>query len=184
MGRRGKVEGLPEEVRRWLERALMDSGFSGYDALKEMLAERGYVMSKSAIHRYGSKIERRFATIKASTEAARLLTEGAADDQDARSEAVIALVQTEMFESIINLQEADDEELDPADRIALLSKAAKNIATLARASVNQKKFRLEVQEETRRQLLAEQSKQLEVLQKKGGVTAETQAAIREELGIK
>ncbi len=184
MGRRGKVEGLPEEVRRWLERALMDSGFSGYDALKEMLAERGYVMSKSAIHRYGSKIERRFATIKASTEAARLLTEGAADDQDARSEAVIALVQTEMFESIINLQEASEDDIDPTERIALLSKAAKNIATLARASVNQKKFRLEVQEETRRQLLAEQSKQLEVLQKKGGVTAETQAAIREALGIK
>lgn len=184
MGRRGKVEGLPEDVRRWLERALMDSGFSGYDALKEMLAERGYVMSKSAIHRYGSKIERRFATIKASTEAARLLTEGAADDQDARSEAVIALVQTEMFESIINLQEASEDDIDPTERIALLSKAAKNIATLARASVNQKKFRLEVQEETRRQLLAEQSKQLEVLQKKGGVTAETQAAIREALGIK
>lgn len=184
MGRRGKVEGLPEEVRRWLERALMDSGFSGYDALKEMLAERGYVMSKSAIHRYGSKIERRFATIKASTEAARLLTEGAADDQDARSEAVIALVQTEMFESIINLQEASEDDIDPTERIALLSKAAKNIATLARASVNQKKFRHEVEEETRRQLLAEQSKQLEVLQKKGGVTAETQAAIREALGIK
>ena len=183
MGRRGKVEGLPEDVRRWLERALMDSGFSGYDALKEMLAERGYVMSKSAIHRYGSKIERRFATIKASTEAARLLTEGAADDQDARSEAVIALVQTEMFESIINLQEASEDDIDPTERIALLSKAAKNIATLARASVNQKKFRLEVQEETRRQLLAEQSKQLEAVQKKGGVTADTLAAIREALGI-
>lgn len=184
MGRRGKVEGLPEEVRRWLERALMDSGFSGYDALKEMLAERGYVMSKSAIHRYGSKIERRFATIKASTEAARLLTEGAADDQDARSEAVIALVQTEMFESIINLQEASEDDIDPTERITLLSKAAKNIATLARASVNQKKFRLEVQEETRRQLLAEQSKQLEAVQKKGGVTADTLTAIREALGIK
>ena len=181
---RGKIEGLPDEVRHWLERALTESNFSGYEALESMLAERGFSISKSAIHRYGQKIERRFAAIKASTEAARILTEGAADDQDARSEAVIALVQTEMFESIVNLQEAEDEELDPADRIALLSKAAKNIATLARASVNQKKFRLEVQEETRRQLLAEQSKQLEVLQKKGGVTAETQAAIREALGIK
>lgn len=181
---RGKIEGLPDEVRHWLERALTESNFSGYEALESMLAERGFSISKSAIHRYGQKIERRFAAIKASTEAARILTEGAADDQDARSEAVIALVQTEMFESIVNLQEAEDEDLDPADRIALLSKAAKNIATLARASVNQKKFRLEVQEETRRQLLAEQSKQLEVLQKKGGVTAETQAAIREALGIK
>ena len=181
---RGKIEGLPNEVRHWLERALTESNFSGYEALESMLAERGFSISKSAIHRYGQKIERRFAAIKASTEAARILTEGAADDQDARSEAVIALVQTEMFESIVNLQEAEDEELDPADRIALLSKAAKNIATLARASVTQKKVRLEVQEETRRQLLAEQSKQLEVLQKKGGVTAETQAAIREALGIK
>ncbi len=181
---RGKIEGLPDEVRHWLERALTESNFSGYEALEAMLAERGFSISKSAIHRYGQKIERRFAAIKASTEAARILTEGAADDQDARSEAVIALVQTEMFESIVNLQEAEDEDLDPADRIALLSKAAKNIATLARASVNQKKFRLEVQEETRRQLLAEQSKQLEAVQKKGGVTADTLTAIREALGIK
>lgn len=133
---RGKIEGLPDEVRHWLERALTESNFSGYEALESMLAERGFSISKSAIHRYGQKIERRFAAIKASTEAARILTEGAADDQDARSEAVIALVQTEMFESIVNLQEAEDEDLDPADRIALLSKAAKNIATLARASAS------------------------------------------------
>lgn len=183
MARRSKVDALPEAVRRWLERALMESGFSGYELLEEMLAEKGYAISKSAIHRYGSKIERRFAAIKASTEAARLLTEGAADDQDARSEAVIALVQTEMFETIVNLQEASDEDIDPGERITLLSKVAKNVASLARASVNQKKFRLDVQEETRRQLLAEQSEKLEALQKKGGVTAETQAAIREALGI-
>jgi len=102
MARRSSIDGLPEEVRRWLERALAENNFSGYVALEDMLRERGYSISKSAIHRYGQKIERRFAAIKASTEAARFLTEGAADDQDARSEAVIALVQTEMFESIIN----------------------------------------------------------------------------------
>lgn len=145
MARRSSIDGLPEEVRRWLERALAESNFSGYQALEEVLREKGYQISKSAIHRYGQKIERRFAAIKASTEAARMLTEGAADDQDARSEAVIALVQTELFESILNLQEAENEELDPAERIGLLSSAAKNIATLARASVNQKKFRLELQ---------------------------------------
>lgn len=184
MARRSNIDTLPTDVRHWLERALTDSNFSGYHQLETMLGERGFSISKSAIHRYGQKIERRFAAIKASTEAARILTEGASDDQDARSEAVIALVQTEMFESIINLQAASEEDIKPEDRIGLLSKAAKNIATLARASVNQKKFRLEVQEEARKQLLAEQSKQLDALQKKGGVTAETQAAIREALGIK
>ena len=184
MARANAVDQLPKEVRAWLDHSLVEGNFTGYELLEGELKSRGYSIGKSSIHRYGQKIERRMAAIKASTEAARILTEGAADDQDARSEAVIALVQTEMFESIINLQEASEDDIDPTERIALLSKAAKNIATLARASVNQKKFRLEVQEETRRQLLAEQSKQLEVLQKKGGVTAETQAAIREALGIK
>lgn len=144
MARRGKIETLPPEVRRWLERALTDSAFSGYVELEKLLKDKGFLISKSAIHRYGQKIERRFAAIKASTEAARMLTEGAADDQDARSEAVIALVQTELFESIINLQEAGEEGMTDADRIGLLSKAAKNIATLARASVTLKKFQSEV----------------------------------------
>ena len=182
MARRSSIDGLPEEVRRWLERALADSNFSGYQALEEMLRERGYAISKSAIHRYGQKIERRFAAIKASTEAARMLTEGASDDQDARSEAVIALVQTELFESIINLQEAGDEDLDPADRIGLLSSAAKNIATLARASVNQKKLRLEEQariaREAREALLAEQEEKLQELRGADGMSEQMETRIR------
>ena len=142
---RDSVSKLPATVKAWLDQALLDGNFSGYEQLEEVMAQKGYAISKSSIHRYGQKIERRFAAIKASTEAARMLTAGAADDQDARSEAVIALVQTELFESIVNLQEATADDIDPAERIGLLSSAAKNIATLARASVNQKKFRLELQ---------------------------------------
>ena len=145
MAPRTSVQQLPKPVRDWLDKHLIEENFSGYELLSEALKEKGYQISKSAVHRYGQKIEKRFAAIKASTEAARLLTEGAADDQDARSEAVIALVQTELFESIVNLQEASEDDIQPQDRIALLSKAAKNIATLARASVNQKKFRQDVQ---------------------------------------
>lgn len=143
MGRKSSVESLPRAVRTWLDRALIDGNFGGYEALEAALAERGHQISKSAIHRYGQPLQRRLAAIKASTEAARMLTEGAADDQDARSEAVIALVQTELFETLVNLQEAADESLDPAQRVKLLSNAAKNIATLSRASVNQKKWRTE-----------------------------------------
>ena len=182
MARRSSIDGLPEEVRRWLQRALTESNFGGYKALEEMLREQGYLISKSAIHRYGQQLERRMAAIKASTEAARMLTEGAADDQDARSEAVIALVQTELFESIVNLQEAGDEGLDPADRIGLLSEAAKNIATLARASVNQKKFRLEeqarIEREARERLLAEQEEKLQELRGSDGMSEQMESRIR------
>ena len=179
MARRGKVDSLPEEVRRWLERALTESGFSGYEQLEAMLTEKGFSISKSAIHRYGQKIERRFAAIKASTEAARLLTEGAADDQDARSEAVIALVQTEMFESIIALQEAGDEDVDPMERMGLLSKVAKNIASLTQASVRLKKFQSEVREKLSAKLNA-----LEAEAKSGNgraFDAETLRIVREEI---
>ncbi|KVG24726.1 DUF3486 family protein [Burkholderia ubonensis] len=179
MARSNSVQGLPPAVRDWLDRELIDGNFSGYQLLEEALREKGYAISKSAIHRYGQPLQRRLAAIRASTEAARMLTEGAADDQDARSEAVIALVQTEMFESIVNLQEATDEDADPGERIALLSKAAKNIATLARASVNQKKFRLEVQARAEAAAAA-----VDKVIKSGGLSDDAADAIRRQiLGI-
>lgn len=179
MARRNSVDQLPKAVRDWLDKSLVEGNFSGYQLLEEAMREKGFAISKSAIHRYGQKIERRFAAIKASTEAARMLTEGAADDQDARSEAVIALVQTELFESIVNLQEATDEDIDPAQRIALLSSAAKNIATLSRASVNLKKFQVEV-----RSRAEAAAANVEKIAKKGGLSAESVEQLRREiLGI-
>lgn len=173
MGRASTITALPEDVRRWLERALCEQGFAGYEALEAMMRDKGYTVSKSAIHRYGQKIERRMSAIKASTEAAKLLTEAAGDDQDARSEAVIALVQTEMFESIIAIQEADDEELTASDRLGLMSKAAKNIATLARASIAQKQFKTQVQAKA-----AEVADKAARLASKGGMSPDAAAEIR------
>lgn len=179
MGRQSSIDTLPTEVRQWLERALTEQNFSGYQALEEMMREKGFAISKSAIHRYGQQLERRFAAIKASTEAARIITEGAADDQDARSEAVIALVQTEMFESIINLQEATDEDIDPIERMNALSKVEKNIATLTRASISQKQYKAQVQAKA-----AEVADKAAKLAKKGGLSAESVAEIRRSiLGI-
>lgn len=181
MASRSTVEKLPEEVRRWLERSLTESGFSGYAELENLLREQGYVISKSAIHRYGQKIEKRFGAIRAATEAARMLTEGAEDDQDARSEAVIALIQTELFESIVQLQEAGEEEIDPKKRVELLSKVAKNIATLSRASVNLKKFQADVRErikrEAREELIREQREKLDELGKTGSISQEALATV-------
>ena len=69
--------------------------------------------------------------------------------------------------------------LDPSERIGLLSKAAKNIATLARASVNQKKFRLEIQ--ARAEAAAAN---VEKIAKKGGLSSESVEQLRREiLGI-
>ena len=91
-------------------------------------------------------------------------------------------MQTELFEAILALQDADDPDLDPGERVGMLSSAAKNIATLTRSSVNLKQFQAKVEKDTRDRLLAEQRAALDAMGSKGGVTEDTKRAIREALG--
>lgn len=189
MGRKSTISRLPADIRAYIE-AMLATGSQTLDELIADLQSRfpaaavaGGLPSRSAVARYGSKLDRRLSAIKASTQAAMLIREHAGDTHDARSEALTALVQTEMFEALINLQEADDEDVDPADRLGMLSAAAKNIATLTRSSVNLKKFQSEVAEATRKKVMDEQRAKLDAMGTKGGVTEDTKKAIREALGI-
>ncbi|MCD7099107.1 DUF3486 family protein [Stenotrophomonas sp. MMGLT7] len=169
-----KIDQLPEDVRAELEQRLISNGFSGYVALSEWLADAGYSIGKSALGVHGQKLERRLAAVRASTEAARLITQAAPDDADDRSNAIISLVQTEIFDAILALQEVaeDGETLDPAARITLLGKAAKNIATLSRASVNRNKWAVEV-----RSKVEAAAADVRKLAAGAGVSEETLAAI-------
>ena len=183
MARKSSISRLPAEVKSYIEAALA----TGSKTLDELIADlqarfpteanAGQLPSRSAVHRYGQKLERRLAAIRASTEAARLISEQAGDDKDTRSEALTALVQTELFEAILALQEANDPEIDAGDRVGMLSAAAKNIATLTRSSVNLKQFQAKVEEATRKRLLQEQRAKLDELGKTGAVAPEVLARV-------
>ncbi|MFV0678993.1 phage protein Gp27 family protein [Ottowia sp.] len=190
MPRKSHISRLPGEVKSYIE-AMLATGAQTLDELIADLQNRfpaeasaGTLPSRSAVHRYGQKLDRRLAAIKASTEAARLISEQAGDDKDARSEALTALVQTELFEAILALQEVDEpppEGCSPeevaASRVDLLSKAAKNIATLSRSSVNLKVFQAKVEEATRQKLLQEQRAKLDELGRTGDVPPEVLARV-------
>lgn len=178
MGRKSSIDRLDPEIKAYLL-AMIATGSMTLNELIADLQERfpaaaasGDLPSRSAVGRYGQKLERRLAAIRASTEAAKLIQAHAGDDKDARSEALTAMVQTELFEAILELQEADaegDEAADPGERVALLSKAAKNIATLTRSSINLKEFQAKVEEATRKKLLAEQEANLQEVAKAQGM---------------
>lgn len=138
-----KIDMLDETTRHELDSRIIANGFGGYVGLTDWLYERGYTIGKSAVGVYGQKLQRRLSAIKTSTEAARLIAQAAPDDSDERSGAIISLVQTEIFEALLSMQDAE-EESDPAERIAILGKAAKNIAALTRASVSRNKWAMEV----------------------------------------
>lgn len=176
--KRAKVTQLPDEVRKQLDAALVKRGFSGYDALETWLKGLGIEISKSSIHRYGRNLERKLSAIKASTEAAKLIAQEAPDDADQRSGAVMSMLQSEIFDMLVNLQEADDAE-DPVQRAKVLSALAKNIATMTRASVHQKRHELEI-----RAKAEAAADKVARLAKKGGMSAKTVDEIRREiLGI-
>ena len=142
MAPRSSIEKLPEDVRRWLERALTENGFSGYVELEELLKEKGYQISKSAIHRYGQKIESRLKAIKESAEIAKLITDQVDDEGDSQSDALMRLVQTDLMNLLIDARNVD--ELDMKDRIKILGNIGKNIAAMTSASVKLKQHQAEI----------------------------------------
>lgn len=183
MGRKSSIDRLDPEIKAYIQAMLASGGVTLNELIADLqqrypaAARSGSLPSRSAVGRYGQKLERRLSAIRASTEAARLIQQHAGDDKDARSEALTAMVQTELFEAILALQEADDpgevgERADPGERVALLSKAAKNIATLTRSSINLKEFQAKVEEATRKKLLAEQEANLQEVAKAQGMDAD------------
>ncbi|WP_028489027.1 DUF3486 family protein [Thiothrix lacustris] len=172
MARTSAIDTLPPEVKAWLDNALLATNFRGYEAFAAELQERGCTVSRSSVHRYGQKLERRLSAIRASTEAAKMLAANVDDTENHLSGSVISLVQSELFETLLNLQEADIED-DPAERMKLLSNAARSISEVSRASIANKKWQGEVL--AKAQVAAEK---IDAIGKKGGLSAELGEEIR------
>lgn len=179
MAPRSKVLTLPPELKEWLDAQLIRGGFSDYVQLAADLKAKGESVSKSSLHRYGTQFEKRMAQLKMSNEQARALVDASPDDEDKLGAAVIRLTQDRIFQLLVDL-EIDPESVD-------VNKLFKNAAEIGKASVTQKKFTMEaraaIEDAARKKVLEEQRAKLEAMPTKGGVTAETKAAIREALGI-
>ena len=68
---RSKVAALPPEVKEWLDKALVENNFGGYELLAAELKGKGYEISKTGLHRYGQQFEDRLNALKIATEQAR-----------------------------------------------------------------------------------------------------------------
>ena len=119
MPKRSTVKQLPKAVKDWLDAALVENNFSDYSALEEALKARGYDISRSAVHRYGQALERRLASVKASTEAAKIISDNISNDKGTQSDAILEMIQSEVFHALMNLEEIKEED-DPMKRLAAL----------------------------------------------------------------
>lgn len=169
--RRNKVTKLPKPVKDWLDRALAEKGFSEYEELADELRRRGFAISKSTVHRYGQAFQKRVDEIRTATEMAKVIVETNPDDDNSQNEALIRLTQEKLMSLLVQLESESD-----AGKLVKITRA---IADLARASVNQKRFRDEVQAKAR-----SAAERAEKIARRGGLTdASVQAIRREILGI-
>lgn len=169
--RRSKVIDLPIDIRQELERRLMANAFSDYEGLSAWLAEQGYELSRSAVHRYGQSFEDRVGALRLATEQARVLCESSPDDDGVMGEALMRLAQERMFGLLVEM-EVDPEKVD-------ITKLVRSISELSRSQVGLKQY----QSKVRAQVDAAK-KALDSAAKSGGISAETRQIIeRELLGI-
>ncbi len=141
MPQRSAVEVLPKEVKEWLDNYLADNGFKDYQSLSDELKGRGFVISKSAVHRYGQKFEDRLASLKMVTEQSRAIVMANPDDDNSVNDALMRLTQEKLFGILLEL------EVDPTK--VNVSSLVRNVAELGRASVTQKKYAEEVRQRER-----------------------------------
>lgn len=137
MGERSKVTGLPPDVREALEKKLIEGGFQGYVQLQDWLRVQGFNISKSAVHRFGSRLEEKVAKLKASAERARALVEASPDVADNMAQATMRLLQEKLYVVLESMEDIDPESVD-------LVKLSRAMAPLVRASIASKKHAEEV----------------------------------------
>lgn len=141
---RSKVASLPAGVKTWLDNALAENNFSEYEALANELVKRGFAISRSALQRYGQDFESRLSALKLASEQAKAVVAAAPDDEGAVNEALTRLVQEKIFGLLL----AGEGKMD-------VTKVAKAVAELGRASVTQQKWKAEHRETIRKQYALE-----------------------------
>lgn len=165
---RSKVHALPKAVKEWLDSALVEGNFAGYEGLAEELKARGCDVSKTAVHRYGQAFEERLSTLRLVTEQAKAVVEASPDDDDAVNQALIRVTQEKLFTVMMDLK-IDPKQVD-------IAKITRSIADLSRSSTASKEYANKVKLRAK-----EAAKDIAAVAKKAGLTDEAVAEIKKRI---
>lgn len=178
MGKRSSIDALPKDLRRQLDERLVASGFSGYEGLADWLAEEGFKIGKSSIHRHGQELEEQHSEAMSDARALLALTRAAGDMGDVGSEiarTAATILQTDIVRTVLDIRREED----PAKRATLLAKLTKAQADIGRMSIAAEKWQAEVLKKT-----TAAAESVAQVVKKAGLSAEAVDTIRREiLGI-
>lgn len=173
-----KIAKMPAPIREWLHKAFVARGFGEIEAITAEVnalmkeANVAITIGKSAIGAESQRVKRAQESIRATTEAAKIINDTSPDVGDNRSAGAMAIVQSEVFELLLQVRESESID-DPAERLGVLSEAALLLSRLSRSRVYQSRWNQEV--EAKAKAAADV---VSKLAKKGGLDAKTVSEIR------
>jgi hypothetical protein len=168
---RSKIDLMPKEIRAELDQRIVEGGFANYRALAKWLNDNGYEIGKDSVHRHGQKLEHRLESVRRATDVARAIAEASPDNEAAISDTLIRLVQQ------IDIDiDVESETVTPK----MLEAISRSVATLARASVSQKKWMVEVRDKLNAKV-GRAAEQVALAARSGGLSPAAEQQIRNAL---
>lgn len=134
---RFRVDEYPPEAKELLEKMLTDVSYTYQDIADEMCA-KGWVISKSAVHRYAVRTEAAAERIRAAAEQTRMLIQQVKDGQDVQATEVASAL---LLDGLINRLATAEEEFDDMP----LDKAGRLLVQLQRSGVYKNRWKDERQ---------------------------------------
>jgi hypothetical protein len=162
-----------EEIAAF-DKQIENQRFKNIRGLVTWAAERGLKISRGAAHSRKNVVQRRVELVKASAQAMEQIADSIKDDTGKASSAILALMHSEVFEVMLNVQQADEEE-DPAKRLKLLKEAALIVQRLTNSNIRLKNFQVEAN--------ARLAAELEVMKQSGEFDGKTLDAVQKRVAV-
>lgn len=134
---RFRVDEYPPEAREMLEGMLSDVRYT-YQDIADAMTEKGYAISKSAVHRYAVRTEAAAARIREAAEQTRVLIQSVKDGQDVEATEVASSL---LLDGLINRLATAEEEFDDLP----IDKAGRLLVQLQRSGVYKNRWKAERQ---------------------------------------
>ena len=179
MGRTSSVKRLDPQARKFLEKLMREDRHTLDELLTAVRTKfPDAQVSRSSIHRHRAGYEELVKGMREQQAIASLVVSELGENPDDKAGALLVQTITTLTNQVA-LTAAGEGEVD-VETVRKLARAAKDVLAARRVD---RQERLAIRQEARDELLAEQRAKLEAMPNKGGVTADTKAAIREALGI-
>ncbi|MDD5391192.1 MAG: DUF3486 family protein [Gallionellaceae bacterium] len=179
MARASKIMKLPPEVLEELNARLISGGFNDYEGLSDWLKEKGFDISRSAVHRHGSELEAEFQEAMADARRTRALAKAAResgdDTDDAMMSAASNIMQDNLLRVSLKLKNAEGDLDETAKTLSLISRA---FADVGRMDIQRQKWQQELRSKVAAKMDALEG---EAKAGKGKFDLETLKRVREEL---